>query len=56
MYWDRERSCGDWFLENYALLDKKYSDKTKDIVRAEKEAFSEYLNDNANDVDLSEGE
>ncbi|HDV5624504.1 TPA: hypothetical protein RI821_003073 [Vibrio cholerae] len=20
MYWDRERSCGDWFLENYKLL------------------------------------
>ncbi|EJL6311314.1 hypothetical protein NMR52_003635 [Vibrio cholerae] len=56
MYWDRERSCSDWYLENYKLLDAKYSDKTKDIVRAEKEAFSQYLNDNAHDVDLSEGE
>lgn len=56
MYWDRERSCGDWFLENYKLLDAKYSDRTKDIVRAKNEAFFQYLNDNADDVDLSEGE
>ncbi|EII3728843.1 hypothetical protein Q5N41_16665 [Vibrio cholerae] len=42
--------------KQYKLLDTKYSDKTKDIVRAEKEAFSQYLNDNAHDIDLSEGE
>lgn len=56
MYWDRERSCGDWYLNNYKSLDKKYSDKAQEILCSEAEAFNQWLNDNAHEIDLSESE
>lgn len=37
MYWDRERSCGDWYLANYELLDEKYGDEAHEFLRSETE-------------------
>ncbi|HGS5694439.1 TPA: hypothetical protein ACMDWD_003384 [Vibrio cholerae] len=37
MYWDRERSCGPWYLENYESLDEKYGDKAHEFLLSEVE-------------------
>lgn len=35
MYWDRERSCGDWYLDNYESMDKKYGELAQTFLRSE---------------------
>ncbi|WP_342609092.1 hypothetical protein [Vibrio tritonius] len=35
MYWDRERSCGDWYKGSFGELDKKYSDKAIMFLKSE---------------------
>lgn len=35
MYWDRERSCGDWYESSFSVLDKKYSDKAIAFLKSE---------------------
>lgn len=35
MYWDRERSCGDWYLKKYETLNLKYSEKALEFLNSQ---------------------
>jgi hypothetical protein len=37
MYWDRERSCGDWYKDLWSEMDKKHGDKAMIFLKSEAE-------------------